>query len=134
MKFSAPILVGLIVTLATSFSTAQNVLPRSSPESQGVSSSALLDLTATLDEQFDGIHSLMIVRNGKVITEGWWAPYDAKHNHVLYSLSKSFTSTAVGLAVAEGKLNIDDRVLDFFPTDASKSVSYNLNRCESVTF
>ena len=126
MKISAPILLSLVVTLATSSSTAQNLLPRSTPESQGVSSRALLDLTNTLDEQFDGIHSLMIVRNGKVIAEGWWAPYVAKHNHVLYSLSKSFTSTAVGLAVAEGKLGLDDRVLDFFPGEAPKRVSDNL--------
>ena len=60
----------------------------------------------------------MVVRHGQVIAEGWWAPYDAEHNHVLYSLSKSFTSTAVGFAVAEGKLSIDDEVLKFFPDDA----------------
>jgi CubicO group peptidase (beta-lactamase class C family) len=42
------------------------------------------------------------VRHGKVSAEGWWAPYHAEDNHELYSLSKSFTSTAVGMAVAEG--------------------------------
>lgn len=126
MNIPASILIGLAVTLTTSYATAKNALPRSTPESQGVSSIALLDLTNTLDKEFDGIHSLMIVRNGKVIAEGWWAPYDAKHNHVLYSLSKSFTSTAVGLAAADGKLDIDDRVLDFFPELAPENVSVNL--------
>ena len=61
-----------------------------------------------------------------MIAEGWWAPYDAEHNHVLYSLSKSFTSTAVGFAVAEGKLSIDDEVLKFFPADAPTNASSNL--------
>ena len=126
MQTSAPVLCGLVFTLATTATTAQQSLPRSDPESQGVSSRALLELTNTLDERFDGIHSLMIVRHGKVITEGWWAPYDAQQNHVLYSLSKSFTSTAVGLAVAEGKLDINDRVLDYFPEDAPQNVSENL--------
>jgi CubicO group peptidase (beta-lactamase class C family) len=86
----------------------------------------MLDFVDTLDEQMDGMHSVMIVRHGQVIAEGWWAPYDATHNHVLYSLSKSFTSTAVGLAAAEGKLSIDDEVLKFFPDDAPTNTSNNL--------
>ena len=126
MQISAPILCSLVFTLATTVGTAQQALSRSDPESQGVSSSALLELTNALDQRFDGIHSMMVVRHGKVIAEGWWAPYDAKHNHVLYSLSKSFTSTAVGLAVAEGKLDVNDRVLGFFPEDAPANVSDNL--------
>jgi CubicO group peptidase (beta-lactamase class C family) len=81
---------------------------------------------AALDQQIDGMHSLMVVRHGKVLAEGWWAPYDAEHNHVLYSLSKSFTSTAVGCAVAEGRLTIDDPVLKFFPDDAPTNASNNL--------
>src|ERR1043166_157066 len=92
-------------------------LPRTTPEAQGVSSEAILEFVNTLD-QIEGMHSVMVVRRGSVIAEGWWAPYDAAHNHVLYSLSKSFTSTAVGLAVTEGKMSIDDEVLKFFPDDA----------------
>jgi CubicO group peptidase (beta-lactamase class C family) len=105
---------------------AGSLLPRSAPEAQGVSSAALLDFVTTLDQQIDGMHSLMIVRHGKVIAEGWWSPYAAEHNHVLYSLSKSFASTAVGFAVAEGKLSIDDEVLKFFPDDAPTNASNNL--------
>jgi len=101
-------------------------LPRSAPEAQGVSSAALLEFVSALDEQIDGMHSIMIVRHGNVIAEGWWAPYDATHRHVLYSLSKSFTSTAVGFAVAEGKLSIDDEVLKFFPDDAPANPTNNL--------
>ena len=56
----------------------------------------------------------------------WWAPYDAQSPHSLYSLSKSFTSTAVGLAIAEGKLSLDDEVLKFFPDDAPADPSSNL--------
>jgi CubicO group peptidase (beta-lactamase class C family) len=60
----------------------------------------------------------MLARHGHVIAEGWWSPYDASSNHELYSLSKSFTSTAVGLAVAEGKLSVDDPILSFFPEES----------------
>src|SRR5205823_12741649 len=94
-------------------------------EAQRVSSAALSDFVTALD-QIDGMHSLMVLRHGQVIAEGWWAPYDAAHNHMLFSLSKSFTSTAVGLAVAEGKLSIADEVLKFFPEDAPPEPSNNL--------
>ena len=86
---------------------------------------AILDLVNALD-QIDAMHSFMLVRHGKVIAECWWAPYRAQDNHELYSLSKSFTSTAVGMAVAEGKLSIDDEVLKFFPDDAPEKPSANL--------
>ena len=85
-------------------------LPRSTPERQGVSSAALLSAIETLD-QVEQVHSLMIIRHGHVVAEGWWGPYDAETPHELYSLSKSFTSTAVGLAVGEGLLRVEDPVL-----------------------
>ena len=68
----------------------------------------------------------MLVRHGQVIAEAWWKPESADQRHVLWSLSKSFTSTAVGLAVAEGKLSLDDPVLKFFPDDAPAEPSENL--------
>src|SRR5262245_21177495 len=80
-------------------------LPRSSPEAQGVSSSALLAFIEAADRDIHAMHSFMLVRHGHVVAEGWWSPYSPDAPHQLYSLSKSFTSTAVGLAVAEGKLS-----------------------------
>jgi CubicO group peptidase (beta-lactamase class C family) len=119
--------LGLVLVLTGIFSVVQasGPLPRSAPEAQGVSSAAVLEFVNALD-QIDGMHSVMAVRRGQVIAEGWWAPYDAAHNHVLYSLSKSFTSTAVGFAVAEGRLSIDDEVLKFFPHDAPTNASNTL--------
>ena len=74
------------------------------------------------------MHSFMLVRNGHVVAETWWAPEAANKPHILWSLSKSFTSTAVGLAVADGKLSIDDKVLKLFPEDAPKEPSENLKK------
>ncbi len=101
-------------------------LPRATPESQGVSSAAIRSFVEAANEQVKSMHSVMLVRHGKVVAEGWWAPEAANKPHILWSLSKSFTSTAVGLAVAEGKLNIDDKVLKFFPEDAPADPSENL--------
>jgi len=109
-----------------SLAQAGGLLPRSAPEGQGVASSALRELVVALDQRIDGMHSVMVLRHGHVIAEGWWAPYAREHNHVLYSLSKSFTSTAVGFAVAEGRLSVDDQVLKFFPDDAPAEVSDHL--------
>jgi CubicO group peptidase (beta-lactamase class C family) len=101
-------------------------MPRSSPEAQGVSSSALLSFVEAADKNIDAMNSFMLVRHGHVVAEGWWAPYNAEAPHSLYSLSKSFTSTAVGLAIEEGKISIDDEVLKFFPEDAPEKPSNNL--------
>jgi CubicO group peptidase (beta-lactamase class C family) len=101
-------------------------LPRSSPEAQGVDSAALLAFIEAADKKIDSLHSFMLVRHGQVVAEGWWAPYDAQSPHSLFSLSKSFTSTAVGLAIAEGKLSLHDEVLKLFPDEAPKEPSRNL--------
>jgi CubicO group peptidase (beta-lactamase class C family) len=101
-------------------------LPRSTPEAEGVSSQAILEFVETADKEINTLHSYMIVRHGKVIAEGWWKPEAAEQPHILNSVSKSFNSTAVGLAIADGKLNLDDPVLKFFPDDAPAEPSENL--------
>ncbi len=122
MKNLLPIFLAIILA---GTSNAGQPLPRSTPEAQGVSSAATLEFVNALD-QIDGMHGVVVVRHGQVIAEGWWVPYDAQHQHVLYSLSKSFTSTAVGLAIAEGKLSLNDTVFKFFPEDAPANPSDNL--------
>ncbi len=101
-------------------------LPRSVPETQGVASGGLLDFVNTVETTNLNLHSLMVVRHGQVVAEGWWAPYAPQFKHTLYSLSKSFTSTAVGMAVAEGKLTVEDNVISFFKEDLPATVSENL--------
>lgn len=103
-------------------------LPRGSAEAQGVSSAAIRAFVETANEKVDTLHSIMIVRHGHVVAEGWWKPESADKPHVLHSLSKSFTSTAVGFAVAEGKLSVDDLVLKFFPEEAPAERSNNLKQ------
>jgi len=105
-------------------------LVRATPESQGVSSAAIAKFLRAADEKVNSMHSVMILRHGKVIAEAWWAPEDATKPHVLWSLSKSFTSTAVGLAVEEGKLSIEDRVVGFFPDDLPGEPTENLRKMQ----
>jgi CubicO group peptidase (beta-lactamase class C family) len=124
-KAYAVVVLCLLVSL-TSYAQKSASLPRSSPEQQGISSADLLAFIETADKEIDTMNSFMLVRHGQVVAEGWWAPYDRDTPHVLYSLSKSFTSTAVGLAIAEGKLSLDDQVIKFFPDEAPADPSENL--------
>jgi CubicO group peptidase (beta-lactamase class C family) len=101
-------------------------LSRSSPEAQGISSAAILSFIEAADKNINSLHSFMLLRHGQVVAEGWWSPYDAQSPHMLFSLSKSFTSTAIGLAISEGKLNLNDEVLKFFPEDSPAEPSTNL--------
>jgi CubicO group peptidase (beta-lactamase class C family) len=105
---------------------SRSPLPRSTPEAEGVSSSGLLAFVTAAKETIHDLHSFMLVRHGKVAAEGWWAPYGPEHPHMLFSLSKSFTSTAAGLAIAEGRLSLDAPVLSFFPEETPAEVSENL--------
>lgn len=99
------------------------LLPRSTPAASGVSSRAVVALLDRLEEQAVECHSLMVVRRGHVVAEGWWAPYSAVRPHLLYSLTKSFTSVAVGLAVDDGLLSPDDRVVDVLPDHVPAGIS-----------
>ncbi|WP_298459844.1 serine hydrolase [uncultured Cellulomonas sp.] len=91
-------------------------LPHSTPREQGVDARGVLAFVDAL-EAAPGIepHSLMLLRHGHVVAQGWWRPYRPDGLQLLYSLSKSFTATALGLAVAEGLVGLDDTVLSHFP-------------------
>lgn len=103
-----------------------NNLPRSTPEMQGVSSDVLGKLFDAMDASGIDFHSVMVMRNGFVIGEGWWAPYAPPYKHSLYSLSKSFTSCGVGLAINERHFTVESQVISFFPKLLPAQVSPNL--------
>ncbi len=103
-------------------------LPRSAPELQGVLSNGIRQFIAAANASGIGWHSFMLLRHGHVIAEAWWKPFEASYTHTLYSLSKSFTSTAIGLLVKEGKLTIEDKVNSFFPADLPPSPDNNLQQ------
>jgi CubicO group peptidase (beta-lactamase class C family) len=112
--------LGLVANLS-----GQNAdkLPRSTPESEGVSSAGIIDFLNAVDTGTVELHSFMFIRHGKVIAEGWWNPYGPDYKHLLFSTSKTFTATAIGLAVSENRLKITDKVISFFPSSLPDSIS-----------
>lgn len=76
------------------------------------------------------LHSLMILQHGKVITEKWMSEGEWNKPHVMNSVSKTFTATAIGFAVSEGLLKETDKVISFFPDKLPSTVSQNLEKLE----
>lgn len=121
--------LNVLVLLVISFSSVAQPgtpLPRSTPETEGVSSAGILSFINATEKSKNELHSVMVLRHGKVIAEGWWNPYKSTLRHTLYSASKTFTSTAVGFAVSENKLKLTDKVISFFPRELPDTVSQNL--------
>ncbi|NBD27160.1 serine hydrolase domain-containing protein [Paenibacillus glycinis] len=101
-------------------------LPRTTPEAQGIPSQAVIAFLDAIRERELELHSFMLLRRGEVAAEGWWAPYRPEYPHMLFSLSKSFASTAIGFAAAEGLLSVEDTVIGFFPDEVPETISENL--------
>lgn len=93
---------------------ARDGLPRSGAKS-GVNPDAVLAFLDDCAAQHLELDSLMLWHAGAVAAEGWWRPYRPDLVHMLHSATKSFTGTGVGIAIAEGRLSLDDPVLKFFP-------------------
>lgn len=92
-------------------------LLRATPSEVGMDPVVLKTWFQALDQRLDEVHSVVVVRHGKVAAEAWWNPYKPELPHALYSLTKSFTSTAVGFAVAEGLVDLDSPVVEYLGPD-----------------
>ncbi len=90
-------------------------LPTSSPSAQQVDARGILALVDALEACGHDPHSMLVARHGHVVARGWWAPYAAERNQLVYSLTKSFTAATVGLLVDAGRVSLDDRVFDLIP-------------------
>jgi len=117
------ILIGLFLLLVCNINAQTTALQHSKPEAEGVSAAGIDSFVTAASHSKSEFHSFVLMRHGKVVAEGWWNPYRPDLKHTLYSVSKSFTSTAVGFAVSEGKLKITDKVISFFPNSLPDTIS-----------
>src|SRR5689334_5809063 len=106
--------------------SAAAAFPSSTPEAEGIPSGAIEAFLDAAERESPHLHSLVLLRRGRLVAEGYWEPYGPASPHMLFSLSKSFTSTAIGLLVGEGRLSVDDPVLSFFPDEAPAEPSQHL--------
>ena len=92
------------------------------PESVGIESSQVLKFLKTLNESGLAMHSVLLARGNKLFCEAYWAPYTGDDNHRMYSQTKSYVGIAVAQLAAEGKINLDDKIIDYFPDKLPKKV------------
>lgn len=122
----------MVMGSALCAASAFALMEPATPESQGVPSEAILKFIDGCEKTFDAgdlgaMHGFVIVRHGKVIAEGSWKPLDTlNETHMLYSHSKSFTSSAIGLLADRGKIDLDERIVDIFSNEVPAKVSENL--------
>jgi CubicO group peptidase (beta-lactamase class C family) len=88
---------------------------KATPESQDFNSEKLADRLNSIKQKGMNIHSLMIIRNGSVILDSYFYPYDGSTNHDVASVTKSIMTTLIGIAADQGKLDLDQPILSFFP-------------------
>ena len=91
------------------------LLPRSAPRDEGVPAAALDTLYRSLSGAECGTHACIVLRHGRVVSEGWYAPYSSRYWHVTHSMCKSVTGTAIGMLADEGRLSLDEHVCEIFP-------------------
>ncbi|BCJ96887.1 hypothetical protein acsn021_44560 [Anaerocolumna cellulosilytica] len=91
-----------------------------SPESVGIPSQAVINFYKELKKDGFCMHGAMLIKNGQVIAEGYYAPFHKDSPHRMYSVGKSFTSVAIGLLQEEGKLSLTDKISSYFPDKLPK--------------
>ena len=124
MKYKLLILLALLPLL---LAAQVGDLPRSTPAAEGISTQAVINMMDSLMALPEcDIHHVMVMRHGKVVAELHPTPFRAEDSHTLYSASKTFVSLAVGCAIDDNLLRLDDRVMTFFPDKRTNRVSDNM--------
>ena len=85
------------------------------PEQCGLSSADIANFIKKIESRGAIMHSLLIMRHGKILTEHYWAPFTADFCHRMYSQTKSYTAIAIGLLIGENKLSLDTKLVDIYP-------------------
>jgi len=106
-----------------SYNAVTKALPRSTPEAEGFSPAAFTGYLKAVKESGQEMHSVMVLRHGKVVAEKWFEGHGPAVPHVMHSVSKTFTATAIGFAVTEKRLTVSDKVVSFFPDDLPAEIS-----------
>lgn len=116
------LVLAVLISLAAC-SPKNGNLPRGKASAQ--MDKAMSEYLQAVKDCAEDLHSIMVVQHGKVLAEQFFVPDTA---HVLHSVSKTFTSTAVGFAISEGLLHLDDKIVDLFPESVPENASDTLSR------
>ncbi len=121
MRIYQKLACGLLLAFTLSQAFAQPYWPTegwraSTPEAQGMDSARLAQTVDFIVQSEPEVHSLLVIRNGYIVTEASFYPYRADIPHVLHSVTKSVTSALIGAATEQGYIrSVDQPFLSFFP-------------------
>ena len=101
---------------------------RCTPEEVGVSSASVIDFLDRVARIGIELHSIMMLRHGKVFAEGWWRPFGPDLKHSMFSFTKSLVSTAIGFAEQEGKLSLDEKICDILADKVTDKTTEQMKR------
>ena len=121
MRHSALLLAAVLLLAACT--NGNGPLPRAKASAQ--MEEAFASYLQAVADSAEDLHSVMVLQHGKVLEEKFFVPDTA---HILNSVSKTFTSTAVGFAISEGLLHLDDKIVDLFPESVPENASDTLKR------
>ena len=99
------------------------------PEEAGISSDAISKFVERMKEKKVNLHSFLIAKGGKIVTEGYYKPFDENFKHRLYSCSKTFVALSIGRLIGEGKIRLDDKIMDLLPEYANEAQHKWLKEC-----
>jgi len=85
------------------------------PEKEGLSSKAIINFIYDLKQNEVNAHSLVMLKNNKIIFEGYYKPFSRNTLHRMFSITKSFVSAAIGILAGRGVINLDAPVVSYFP-------------------
>lgn len=108
----------------------EKFLEKARPEEYGISSEGILKFLDRTEKVCVEMHSLMILRHGKLCAQGWWKPYAPEIPHAMFSFSKTLTATAIGFAEQEGILNLEEKLVDIFPEEIPENPCENLKKAD----
>ena len=98
------------------------------PEEMGVCSASIKKFITRLEKREMHMHSVLMMRGDNIIYEGYWAPFNKDFCHRMYSVTKSFVAVAIGLCEEDGLLNLDDKIIDYFPEKIDTPICENLKK------
>lgn len=98
------------------------------PEEAGISSENIRQYIDILETSGLSTHNVIIAKGDKIVYESYWAPFHKDFLHRMYSVTKSFVAIAIGFLIQDGKLSLDDRIVDKFPADITEGANENMKK------
>ncbi|MBQ9756284.1 MAG: serine hydrolase, partial [Clostridia bacterium] len=99
------------------------------PEQAGLESKRISTFIKHLKDRKTNLHSFMMVRDGKILAEAYCKPFNKDFMHRLYSSSKTFVSVAIGKLIGEGKIKLEDKIMDLLPQYANDAQHKWMKEC-----